>query len=240
MGTAKRNVAAIQSPHKQPYTIIIPAAGQGQRMKSYGPKSLIKLGSKTVIQHQLEQIYKTFVHHEVILVAGFEASKVERNVPANIKIVHNKHYEHTNVVHSIALGLIAAQTTNIVVIYGDLVFNKAALQLPLLSESLITLDPSGYMKKEEVGCIVQQNRVTNMMYGLPDKWGQIMFLTGKELVLFKSIVTSQDCSRMFGFEMINEIIKQNGKFRGFTPKNAVSIDIDTSKDINRAREICAL
>lgn len=240
MGNAKKNVSAINAPAKQPYTIIIPAAGQGQRMKSYGPKSLIKIDNTTVLQHQLDKIHSAFIQHEIILVTGFETERVERHVPSNVKVVVNKYFEQTNVVHSIALGMIAANTDNILVVYGDLVFNKQAITLPLMNESLITIDPSNYMKKDEVGCIVQQNLLVNMMYGLPSKWGQMVFLTGRELELFKSIAKSQDCSRWFGFEMINEIMRYGGKFRAYTPKNAASIDIDTSKDISKAQQICAL
>ena len=240
MGNAQKNVAAISTPKKQKYTIIIPSAGQGQRMKSYGPKSLIKINGKTILEHQLERIQSTFIQHEIILVTGFEAERFARHTKGKkIKVIHNKHYEDTNVVHSIGLGLIAAKTKNVLVLYGDLVFNKEAITLPLWKESLISIDPSNYMKKDEVGCIVQQNLLVNMMYGLPNKWGQMMFLTGNELNLFKSIVTTQNCSRWFGFEMINEIMKEGGKFRAYTPKNALSIDVDTSKDIVRAEEICA-
>ena len=93
------------------------------------------------------------------------------------------------------------------------------------------------MKDDEVGCIVHNNLVTNMMYGLPQKWSQIMFITGKELKLFKRIATTKNASRWFGFEMINEIISQGGEFSAFYPRRAKIMDIDTSKDIARAEEL---
>ena len=34
-------------------SIIIPAAGVGRRMKSYGPKPLIKVGNSTIIKNQI-------------------------------------------------------------------------------------------------------------------------------------------------------------------------------------------
>ncbi len=240
MGKAKRNVAAISSPSKQKYSIIIPAAGQGQRMKSYGAKPLIKLGDKTLIQHQLDRIKKAFTQYKVTVVTGFQSTKVEKNLPKGIDHIENPYYEHTNVAYSISLGMSRAETENVLIIYGDLAFNRAALKLPLMGESLISIDTSGQMKKDEVGCVVHNNLVTNMMYGLPLKWGQMMFLTGKELKLWKEIVTSQDCSKWYGFEVLNEIINRGGSLRAFTPKNAVSTDIDTSKDIERARKICEL
>ena len=210
-------------------------------MKSYGAKSLIKLDEKTVLEHQLQKIHHTFIQYEIILVIGFEANKVHKHIPKNIKVVVNPHYEKTNVAYSIALGLTEATTQNVLVIYGDLVFNLAALKLPLLNESLITIDPSGEMKKDEVGCVAKNNLLTNMMYGLPEKWGQIMFLTGKELRLFQEIMVFNSMAyKWFGFEVLNQVISEGGRFRTFAPKNAVSIDVDTSKDIHKAQQICKL
>ena len=54
-------------------TVIIPAAGAGRRMKSYGPKCLIDLTpNQTILDRQLEIINNTFKRTEIILVCGFE------------------------------------------------------------------------------------------------------------------------------------------------------------------------
>lgn len=237
MSKSVRNVAAIRTPRKnKKYSIVIPAAGMGTRMITYGAKPLIKLnGRETIISRQLAIIDKVFSNYEVILVAGFQAEKVMNHTPNHIIKVENTEYEKTNVARSIGMGLRAATTDNVVVIYGDLVFNVAALKAPFDLDSLLLLCNS--MKKEEVGCILSDGKVQQLFYGIDEKWAQIMYLTGKELQQFKQLVWNHDNDMRFGFEILNHIIDRGGSFKAYKPKNAQAIDVDASKDIERAKTI---
>ena len=69
-------------------TIIIPAAGAGRRMKSYGPKPLIKVGDSTVIKNQIS-LLKTYIpDSRIVLVCGFKAERLMNETPPFIlKIV---------------------------------------------------------------------------------------------------------------------------------------------------------
>src|SRR5688500_8684027 len=90
---------------------IIPAGGCGHRMKSYGPKCLTSLGGgDTVLSRQLDILRKYNAETEIILVLGFEAEKVYKFVPSNVRVVENQLYEETNVAYSINIGLKAAST----------------------------------------------------------------------------------------------------------------------------------
>ncbi len=233
---ATRHVATTQRPYKQKYSIIIPAAGAGTRMKSYGPICLLKMGSTTILERQLNIIASTFNDYEIIVVGGFEAQKIQKTLPESIHFIENRHFEHTSVIHSISLGLTKATTNNVLIVYGDLVFNPATLVMPIYNTSALLI--SNEMKKDEVGCVVQDNIVQNMMYDLTPKWSQIAFITGKELKSFKHLVTTESCSRLLGFEVINKIINQGGIFHTVTSKDSHIIDVDTSKDIARAEIIC--
>ena len=52
--------------------IIIPAAGLGKRMKSKGPKPLIKITEDlTILQNQIKNIQDSFRNHKVVIVCGF-------------------------------------------------------------------------------------------------------------------------------------------------------------------------
>ena len=231
---ATRNVASAQHPFKQKYSIIIPAAGIGTRMRSYGPKCLLKVRDESILQRQINIISNTFISFELIVVGGFEAHRVKRKVPKAATFLENEDYESTNVVHSIALGLERATTNNVLIIYGDLFFSEKALDLPLYKRSLLTL--TNDMKDEEVGCTSLNNVAQNLMYDLSPKWGQMVYLTGYELAKFKQLVTTTNCSYMFGFEIINKIINEGGIFQTFLPKNSHILDIDTSRDIAKAKE----
>ena len=211
--------------YRDKYSVIIPAAGMGRRMKIYGPKSLIAINKKhTILSKQLMSINSCFRRHEIILVGGFEHEKLPR-IP-NVKMIVNPDYEHTNVLHSINLALRKIKNNKVVVIYGDLVFNKACLNLPFYKESAIVT--SDTMKDEEVGCVVQNGKLEHMFYGLPNKWSQIAFFTGKELELLRDVSHNK---MWFGFEAINEILVREGEFKVFNPKHGKSVDIDCSYDL---------
>ena len=86
-----KNTTNIRGKKSQRYSIIIPSAGMGKRMRSYGPKSLIKVTpDKNIIDNQIEIINKNFNNHEVILVCGFEADKLMNNTPDNIVKIENE------------------------------------------------------------------------------------------------------------------------------------------------------
>jgi len=214
--------------HRDKYTIIIPAAGMGRRMKTYGPKSLLPISTnECILEKQLVTINNTFKYYEVILIGGFEFKTLENKTPNGIKLIENKDYDTTNVLHSISLGLEAATTNKVLIIYGDLIFNQECLMAPFYKESCLIL--SDYMKSDEVGCVTNNHYVNHMFYQLDNKWAQIAFLTGKELEMLIQI--AKDNPHWFGFEAINSIIDNGGKFYSFKPKKANAIDIDSSVDL---------
>lgn len=220
------------------YSIIIPAAGQGTRMKSYGVKSLIKLTPKlTVIENQLNIISNTFKNYEVILITGFEACRVMRKTPSNIINIENERYDETNVCRSIGMGLRAATTNRVVIVYGDLVFNQEIFNTTFDKDSFVIVDPSNTMTDNEVGCTIMDGMLKQIMYDLPNKWSQIAFFTGKELEILKEITWNSENERLYGFEVINQIIDQEGEFKAIVPDGAKVNDIDTSKDIPITKKI---
>ena len=145
---AKRNVFPATG---KKYSIIIPAAGIGSRMKSYGPKCLIPLNkTHNVLTRQVRLIHETLSSYEIILVGGFEFDKLQRQVPPSVQLVRNKDYLDTNIAHSIGLGLKQSVGQNIIIIYGDLVFHKKALEVEFGTQSKVLT--SDFMKEREVGC----------------------------------------------------------------------------------------
>lgn len=236
MGLAYRNILPIRGTKTNRFSIIIPAAGMGLRMKSYGVKSLISLTPNVnLITHQLSIIRKTFVNSEIILVVGFEADKLIQKTPNDIIKIENEKYETTNVARSIGIGLNAATSENVLIIYGDLVFNDKALRIPL-TESLLIIDKNT-MVGDEVGCSVNDNRVDILSYELPQKWAQIVYLKNKELDLMRRICCNRLHDNLYGFEIINKVIDSGGTFLAYQPDKIKINDIDSSKDLLTIRSI---
>lgn len=217
--------------------IIIPAAGMGHRMISYGPKALIKIGSSTVINNQISILKTYFPDCYITLVCGFKASTLMDETPNYILKVENENYQNTNVARSIGMGLrVLSNSSKVIIIYGDLVFNAETIKSISLDKSSIVIT-NQTMGEDEVGCVIDDQELRNLMYDLPIKWGQISIFVGKELNLLKRICWNEKNKTKFGFEVINEIIQQGGKFQCIQNDSIKIIDIDNSKDIQKAKEI---
>tara|TARA_R110000824_G_scaffold282601_5_gene470876 strand:- start:5273 stop:5962 length:690 start_codon:yes stop_codon:yes gene_type:complete len=226
------------SNNKDQLSIIIPAAGIGRRMKSYGPKPLIKIGNSTIIKNQINLLQTYLPNPNIILVCGFKADKLMNESPSYILKVENEFYEHTNVARSIGMGLrVAGDASKVLIVYGDLVFNSATVKhLPMEESCIVVTDQN--MGEEEVGCVIDdENILANMMYDLPNKWGQISLFIGKELELLKQLCWNEKNSTKFGFEIINQIINRGGVFKCVYNSAIKIVDIDSSKDIQKAKEI---
>ena len=77
-----------------PLTVIIPVAGMGYRMKSYGPKCLLKANQQqTILQKTIKNIESEYPFSDIIVVAGFEADKIINALPHKIRVVENQNYE---------------------------------------------------------------------------------------------------------------------------------------------------
>jgi choline kinase len=215
--------------------VIIPAAGIGRRMKSYGPKPLIMVGESTVINIQISTIRSHIDVRDIILICGFRAEKLMNETPDTITKIENESYANNNVIRSIGMGLRAIRDADtVVVVYGDLVFNSAAIESLNLERSCVVID-NKHMGASEVGCIIDnEGHLANMMYDLPAKWGQIAVFKNHELALLKEFCWDKKNYNKFGFEIINRIVERGGVFECICNEDVKIVDIDTSKDINTA------
>lgn len=232
MSRATRHVYPTKT-QKSKYSVIIPSAGLSNRMKSYGPQSLIELNNETLLQRQLNWIDKNFPLNEVILIGGFEADKLFDNTPNHIIKIENERYEETNIIRSIAIGLRASTTDNVIILNGDLYFKDITITWPkhscLLSCDLL-------MPKEEVGCVITNGFVTNIMYDLSTKWSQICYFEGNELDIFRELCYNKDNEKKYTFELINEIIDLGYQIQCISPKNFWCIDIDSITDLKAIKD----
>ena len=227
----------IRSKKDTNITVIIPSAGEGRRMKSYGPKSLIDLTKENILQRQIRIINKALDTVSFIMVAGFDCDKLMDACPDYFLKLENENYDITNVSRSIALALRAVETERVLIVYGDLVFNELAISRMDYSTSCTSASNDKH-RQHEVGCIVGANgNMVNMMYDLETKWNQILYLEGNELSLFKKICQERKNKKLFGFEILNKVIDCGGKIKCIVDDSIEVVDIDTSKDLLRANNI---
>ncbi|HAL65942.1 MAG TPA: nucleotidyl transferase [Bacteroidales bacterium] len=139
-----------QSNHQLIFLImtkaVILAAGLAQRLKpitNYTPKSLLKIGNKTILGMTLESLSENQIS-EIVIVVGFEAAQIQQYVRKNypqlsIEFVYNAEYEFTNNAYSLLLTQKALEGHSLLLLDGDIVFDSLILKKLLLCEEENTL-----------------------------------------------------------------------------------------------------
>lgn len=213
----------------------------GRRMKTYGPKALIDLGNGyNVLNWQLKLLKETCPHADFITVLGFDAHKIYKYIPDYVRVLDNPWYEETNIVKTLSIALRATITPRVVIVYGDLVFNRWTLGGFPPGFSYVISDNNNRMRNSEVGLtVVAEGNVTRFAYGLPIKWTQIVHLQGEELQMFRQLCYNEINHKLFTFEILNTILDKGGHIINTCPypSNMNIIEIDSSKDIDAARDM---
>jgi choline kinase len=221
------------SLEQEDMAIAILSAGTGNRIRSYEPRSLLKIGTKCLIEHQINTIGQCFDNPEIINVVGCHAKKVIKKIKGKLRIVENQLHETSNSSESLRLAFNNTTKENILFMHGDLYFNENTLKNLDYSKSFVIIDTKQQIKDNEVGVTIQDNRATILSYGLPTKWAQIAFIRGREYRMLKNIFAKyedQDKKRL-SFEVINMIISTGGKFLCHEPEQMSILEIDRIKDI---------
>lgn len=227
--TKKKDSTFIQ----EDVAIAILSAGSGSRIRSYEPRSLLKIGNSCLIDHQINTIQQCFDNPEIISVVGCHARKVIKKTKGKIRIVENQLHTTSNSSESLRLAFNNTIKKNILFMHGDLYFNEDTLKNLDYSKSFLIVDTNSQIKDNEVGVTVFENNATILSYGLPIKWGQIAFITGREYKILKNIFNKyedQDKKKL-SFEIINMIINMGGKFLCHEPEKMSIVEIDRIKDI---------
>lgn len=231
---ATRHISPARRTTPSEISVIIPCAGLSSRkMKSYGPKCLIELEGASLIEKQLNSIWQIFPRADVFVGIGFQAEKVRESLKDYpVRFIYNPMFDSTNVAFTINLALQACISQHVLILYGDLVFTDDVLTLLTTGRSSIgfTRETEG----ESVGIVQHDGLVTNLAFGLPDKWSQMLFLKERELDLFRATCYDTESSKWFGHEVLNKIIDRGGTIEAKEVKPNKLCEIDNPEDIELA------
>ena len=213
-------------------TVAILSAGAGSRIKSYEPRSLLKIGGSMLIEHQVETVRQCFDSPEIINVVGCHANKVIKKTRGATRVVENQLHDSSNSSESLRLAVNNTLNENILFMHGDLYFNKNTLDVDY-GKSFVILDTKSQIKETEVGATVSNDKLSIMSYGLPIKWAQIAYFTAKEYKILRNIFQKyehQDKKKL-SFEVINMVVMAGGNFECYEPEKMSITEIDRIKDI---------
>jgi len=217
---------------KESISVAFLSAGIGNKIKSYEPRCLLKIEDKTLIEHQQNTVNNFFKMPEILIVVGCQANKTIKKLQNKIRIVENQIYSDTNSSESLRLAFNNSLHQNFMFVHGDIHFNIKTLDV-CYEKSFIIVDSKGMIKENEIGVTTVNNKASILSYGLPLKWCQIAFFTGKEHRILKNILqrfTDRDKKKL-SFEIINEVISCGGSFECFEPAGMNVFEIDRIKDI---------
>jgi len=230
-------IHTIQPIAKKHLSVIILAAGVGKRMKSYGPKALLKYDNNiTILDLMLNNIWRVHPKADISIVIGFQYKKFlpYKDKYPNLRLIYNAQHNDLNTMFSAQLGIQSIVTERVLILHGDLIFTSKTLKGLASDESKLVLCDS--LPKNSIGIMHHDNIVTNIAYGLDNKWGQIAYITDREFQLFNQVLYSNQSSRLFLYEGLKYIVDNGGKFMIHDPCGHIVYDVDAYKDLETARE----
>lgn len=224
MHNTYRNVSVVDKK----VDIVIPAAGLGTRYKQDIPKALLKTGSETILSRIISSVYKKRWVKSINCVYGFQKEKIEKQID-NCNLIYNSLYEKHNVCHSIKQGIDSLLSNRILIIYGDLVYDKNLFSRLKFNESCILFSET---EQGEIGVNLNNDYINSIGWNLPHAWSHIMFLQNKELQIARELLSDSRSFNWFGFELINAIIRRGGSFKAIKHKYRIN-DVDTRSEYSK-------
>ena len=147
---------------------LILTSGMGSRMGKFTaehPKCMTDISQNdTILSRQLKLLYEVGVKDVIITTGYFKDVLIDYcnslNIPLNFTFVHNANYDTTNYIYSIycAKELLAGQ--DIILLHGDLVFEKSVLEDILNYEnSCMKVSSTLPLPEKDFKAVVQDNLV---------------------------------------------------------------------------------
>lgn len=217
--------------------IIILAAGIGKRMKSYGPKCLLDLGSQSILLRQVDILRVRFPKAKIKVIAGFDHDKVLRHVVDNhmygVKVYCNNDYLTEG--SSQAIVKWHDYDKNLLVVNGDLVFNKEFLDVDFVDSGI--LYGKKFIGKTELGFSDIDGYVGRFSYIFTEKWGQIVYFTKQYASVFCQIASKEKNKNLLNFEIFNRMIDDGCMLKCYKPKGGKVVDVDRPNDLLKVKKI---
>lgn len=148
---------------------IILAAGRGSRLGSKAdgrPKALLKIGGRTMIEHQLEALSSEGVG-PVTVVIGHEGDQIRAALGESVEYVVNERYEETNSLYSLWLAR-EVLSDEVLLLNSDLFFHPRILKrLLAVPGSALAYDSVSATGAEQTKVGLRKGRITDLGKDLP-------------------------------------------------------------------------
>lgn len=199
------------------FIILCPYYDSG--IKSLGSKCLFSIKRKKIIEKQITSIEKFCknTRYEIILVNSIEHNRTQKFIE-NKKLNISYSYldvDNINYGGSLIEGLKLAKYDNIYTIESGLVFSVNALNAFNLKKTEHDILIGCIHKKHQqyndidLGCIVSQQKVSNIFFGLENKYIGLSYLNNDTKNFIVNNFDIKINGNKFMFEIINQCISKN-------------------------------
>ncbi len=230
MNSKIRYIHEIKSTTREKHNFIILSASKPKIRGLHGSLPLFPMGSKCLIDSQVDTIRNVFVDYEVFLVTGFDSDNVTNYVFNNhhdIRVIDNHQYKNNTVLDSLKMAVNCCLDANTFIIYGDRLFNDKSIDLKTPNSLLFSHRSD--KKNYDIGLSYNKDKkIVNASYGLPDVWSEIMYMQKKDFKKLKKILNRAKKSKVFNMIQLLPILFKSIDFYIHNDKN---INIQTIKEL---------
>lgn len=182
-------------------------------MKSKGCVGLIKTDQKkNIFQRQYNVIKSHSQKHNIVYIIGFEGGKfknfLDRYYQYDIHLIENDKFIDKNAGFTISLAK-NFLVSNCCILDGSTMLSTTAIDKMLENQhtsQLFLENPYG-----SIGCIHQNNRVTNLCIDLDNKIHDMIYLCQESANNLQTLLSAKHYC-MFTFEIINQLLDSGNKF----------------------------
>ena len=113
--------------------VLILSAGKGSRLNLEMPKSLVKLDDRTMLEVQIEQLSIAGIDRkDITVITGYKNNLFSKH---GLMTQNNEHYGSTGQVYSISCGTNYSNQKEVIIIYGDILFEAKLIDTIKLTDS---------------------------------------------------------------------------------------------------------
>ena len=232
---------------------VILAAGQGTRIRSvHGehPKCLIEVDNATILDHQLEALYKAGIT-DVVMVVGYEKEQIINHLRSRklsqvqrVQFIENAAFAITNNIYSLWLALDWVRGDSFIVLNADVIFDADVLDRAVRANTPISMIIDLLWRDETMKVIIHGDRVIQMSKKIP----RVQFSgTYIGVTMFSKEIQERFCNKMttvisagrvneFFNVAVQELVDE-GVHVGYTSTDGLAwAEIDDPTDLNFAQQ----
>lgn len=210
-------------------TTFIILCSQRSNKRGYCNIPLLKLSDgNCLIDKQISLITNLYKAPEIIIISGFDHEKLISHIKnkkyANIRIFHNQNYKMTGALECWILGLNISLCQDTYIIHGDRIFDESFLTNAKETHTFVhDVNKNNY----NLGILLEDNKLINISYGLPNVWSEIFFISKEDFTLSRNLINEHETRKIYTLDSFINILSQ---------KTSISVICKENKDIKTLKE----